>query len=168
MDYATSIWGYKVYNKNNTTQHRAMGVGKFTVVPALHGDLCWKPPLMRHHVDMIRLFIRLTNMDKSRWTYQTFKWEYDRQRAGTWCYEIKNISNCSLLDYYSGHRSMSRKNIFTEVSRHLCVKQIEEWEIARNMPKLVNYNKFKSEFIVSKYIMYNLTIRERSSHTYIT
>ena len=168
MDYASSIWGYKVHNKNNTTQHRAMrcflGVGKFTAIPALYGELCWKTPLMRHHVDMIRLFTRLTNMDKSRLTYQTFKWEYDRQRAGTWCYEIKNIlSNCDLLDYYNGHRSMYRKNIIAEVSRNLCVKQIEEWEIARNMPKLVNYNKFKSEFSVPKYIMYNLTIRERSS-----
>ena len=58
---------------------------------------------------------------------------------------------------------MYRKNIIAEVSRNICVKQIEEWEIARNMPKLVNYNKFKSEFSVPKYIMYNLTIRERSS-----
>ena len=86
MDYASSIWGYKVYNKNNTTQYRAMrcflGVGKFTAIPALYGELCWKTPLMRHHVDMIQLFTRLTNMDKSRLTYQTFKWEYDELGHG--------------------------------------------------------------------------------------
>ena len=58
---------------------------------------------------------------------------------------------------------MSRKNIIAEVSRNICVKQLEEWEKARKMPKLVNYNTFKIEFTVPKYIMCNLAIRERSS-----
>ena len=44
MDYSSAIWGYKDYNKNNTVQHRAMrtflGVGKYTAIPALYGELC--------------------------------------------------------------------------------------------------------------------------------
>ena len=73
MDYADAIWGYKSYNANNTVQHCAMrcflGVGKYTAIPAMYGELCWKTPIMRHHLDMIRYFIRLVDMDQSRLTY---------------------------------------------------------------------------------------------------
>ncbi len=47
MDYASSIWGFKDYNKNNVVQHRAMrtflGVGKYTAIPALYGELLENP-----------------------------------------------------------------------------------------------------------------------------
>ena len=60
MDYVVAKWGYKSYNANNAVQYRAMrcflGVGKSTAIPAMYGDLCWKTPIMRHHLDMVRYY----------------------------------------------------------------------------------------------------------------
>jgi hypothetical protein len=105
MDYAAAVWGYKDHQKLNTVQHRAMrcflGVGKFTAIPALYGELCWSTPVHRRHVDMIRYFVKILNMDRDRLPYKTFMWDYNRNKRGTWSYEIKSIlDQCGLGDIF--------------------------------------------------------------------
>ena len=167
MDYGSAIWGYKDYNRNNNVQHRAMrtflGVGKYTAIPALYGELCWRTPRMRHHLDMIRLFVRLANMPEHRITHKVFKWDYQRARAGTWCHEVQAIlQKCDLLNYYHT-LTAPRSNIVAEASSQMLVIQKNDWTTSRYMPKLVNYNAIKMSFSTPSYVRYRLTIKERSA-----
>ena len=168
MDYADAIWGYKSYNANNTVQHRAMrcflGVGKYTAIPAMYGELCWKTHIMRHHLDMIRYFIRLVNMDQSRLTYKVFRWDYDKPRIGTWCHEIKTILNKhNIGHYYSIIPAPRGVNISAILTQQLCDEQKALWDTSRHMPKLSNYNKVKDLFSVPRYVFQHLTRQERSA-----
>ena len=168
MDYVAAIWGYKAYNVNNTVQHRAMrcflGVGKYTAIPALYGELGWKTPQMRHHLDMVRYFVRLVNMDKSRLTYKVFRWDYDRPRSGTWCHEIKSIlSRCDLLEYYETLSVQRHVNITAKAGQKLVIEQKTLWDVSRIMPKLINYNKIKLAFAKPTYVLQRLTRQERSA-----
>ena len=166
MDYSSAIWGYKDYNKNNTVQHRAMrtflGVGKYTAIPALYGELCWMTPHMRHQLDMIRLFVRLVNMSGDRLTHQVFKWDYQRSRTGTWGHEVKSILNKCGLDNYYNTFSAPGTNVVAESKQQLLVIQKNDWNLSQNMPKLVNYNKVKVSFTVPSYVRHRLTTKERS------
>ena len=167
MDYADAIWGYKSYNANNTVQHRAMrcflGVGKYTAIPAMYGELYWKTPIMRHHLDMIRYFIRLVNMDQSRLTYKVFRWDYDKPRIGTWCHEIKTILNKhNIGHYYSIIPAPRGVNISAILTQKLCDEQKALWDTSRHMPKVSNY-KVKDVFSVPRYVFQHLTRQERSA-----
>ena len=128
MDYSSAKWGYKDYNKNNTVQHRAMrtflGVGKYTVIPALYGELCWMTPHMRHQLDMIRLFVRLVNMRVETGQYRNIPRDL---RLCTHCDlgavedEIHFVTECSLYDdnrrdlmnYINGDDELSRIELYT-------------------------------------------------------
>ena len=162
MDYSSAIWGDKDYNKNNTVQQRAMhtflGVGKYTAIPALYGELCWMTPhtCMRHQLDMIRLFVRLVNMSGDRLTHQVFKWDYQRSRTETWGHEVKSILNKCGLDNYCNTFSAPGTNVVAESKQQLLVIQKNDWNLSRNIPKLVNYNK------VIRYVRHRLTTKERS------
>ena len=119
---------------------------------------------MRHHLDMVRYFVRLVNMDKSRLTYKVFRWDYDRPRSGTWCHEIKSIlSQCDLLEYYETLSVQRPVNITAKAGNKLVVEQKAMWDVSRNMPKLINYNKIKLTFTVPTYIRQSLTRQERSA-----
>lgn len=47
MDYAAGVWGSKLYANCEMVQNKAirtfLGVGKFTPLPSLNGDMGWVP-----------------------------------------------------------------------------------------------------------------------------
>ena len=128
-----------------------LGVGKYTAIPALYGELCWMTPHMRHQLDMIRLFVRLVNMSGDRLTHQVFKWDYQRSRTGTWGHEVKLILNKCGLDNYYNTFSAPGTNVVAESKQQLLKN---DWNLSRNMPKLVNYNTVKVSFIVPSYVRF--------------
>ena len=167
MDYGSAIWGYKDYARNNTVQHKAMrcflGVGRFTAMPAIYGEMAWRTPQYRHHLDMVRYFVRLINMDKTRLPYHIFMWEYNRPRQGTWCHEIKVIlEQCGLIDCYNT-LNPGTINMVAHASRALATLQAGQWELKRHMPKLDTYNKIKTTFCVSNYVFKYLNRNQRSA-----
>ena len=168
MDYACGIWGYKDYNKLNTVQHRAMrcflGVGKYTAIPALYGEMCWTTPIHRRHLDMVRYFVRLINMDKKRLPYRIFLWDYSRPRRDTWCHEIKTILElCGLGELYVSHKiTLPNMNVVSHVQKQLRAVQEAEWHQARQMPKLRNYNLVRDMWNTPTYINKYLSRTERA------
>ena len=67
----------------------------------LYGDIAWVPSHVRQQAAMVRLWIRLTQMPRSRLARQVFEWDYSHARRGTWCYDmIKLFESCGMLDTY--------------------------------------------------------------------
>ena len=168
MDYGSAIWGYKDYARNNTLQHKAMqcflGFGRFTPIPAIFGEMAWRSPQYRHHLDIVRHFIRLIYMDKTRLPYHIFMWEYNRPPQGTWCHEIKVIlEQCGLIDSgYNTLISLGTINMVAHVSRALATWQAGQWQLKRHMPKLGTYNTIIT-FSVSNYVLKYLNRNQRSA-----
>ena len=120
-------------------------------------------PQYRHHLDMVRYFVRLINMDKTRLPYHIFMWEYNRPRQGTWCHEIKIIlEQCGLIDC-NNTLNPGTINMVAHASRALATLQAGQWELKRHMPKLDTYNTIKTTFCVSNYVFKYLNKNQRSA-----
>ena len=105
MDYGCEVWAGKKRDGCDVVQHRAMrtflGVGKCTPLPMLYGDMAWVPSHVRQQAAVVRLWIRLTQMPRSRLARQVFEWDYSHARRGTWCYDMKKLfESCGMLDTY--------------------------------------------------------------------
>ena len=63
MDYASSVWGYKLYLKADTLQIRVirffLGVQKCTSTPAIQSDMRWVPPQIRQQLNSSRLWTKI-------------------------------------------------------------------------------------------------------------
>ena len=76
LDYCSSVWSFKLYQKIDNVQNRAMrcflGVHRFTPILAMVGDTGWLPSVYRRWLAMLRLWNRLTSMDVNKLTKQVF------------------------------------------------------------------------------------------------
>ena len=166
MDYAADIWGYKDHPKPNTVQHRAMrcfmGVGKFTAIPALYGEMCWPTPVHRRHADTIRYFVSIMGMDRNRLPHKVFMWDHSRARRASWSYEIKSIlEQCGLGEIYQ-NLALPRFNMVNQVKRQLALQQRTTWDQSRIMPKLRTYNIMKTNWELPSYVKKYLTRIQRA------
>ncbi len=107
MNYGSSIWGSKSYPSCNKIYFRAMrsflGVGKYSALPSIEGDMGWIPVEIRHHIEMLRLWFRLSTMPLDRITKRIFLWDYELSKVGkyTWSSCVKNIfEECSMEYFY--------------------------------------------------------------------
>ena len=166
LDYASAIWGFKDHQKVNTVQHRAMrcflGVGKYTAIPALYGEMCWKTSGHRRHLEMIRYFVRLMNMNHERLPYKVFMWDYHRAKHDSWCHEIKTIlTQCDMGHVYDELEPLSR-NLVSCVDKDLQTRQQNDWLETRMMPKLRHYVMVRQTWEVPLYVKTRLSRTERS------
>ena len=70
IEYGASIWGFKSYSCINAVQNRAMrvflGVGKYTPIAALHGELGWEPCISRQWLCIVLHVVRMPCTNSSR------------------------------------------------------------------------------------------------------
>ena len=70
------MWGFKNSKNAETVHYRAiryfLGVHAFTPTEGMYGAMGWATPQMRHHVNMIRFWNRIVNMDDARLTKKVF------------------------------------------------------------------------------------------------
>jgi hypothetical protein len=163
LDYCSSVWGFKTFNKIDMIQNRAiryfLGVHKFTPILSLNGDMGWIITKHRRWVNMIRLWNRIVKMNNSRLTRKIFDYDY-RSNGNTWCSEIKQIlCEVNLSAHYDTKTAADLK----EVEDILFSKYKEEWSNnIKTVSKLRTYIKFKSDYNTEKYLLANLTKVERS------
>lgn len=173
MEYSSGVWGYKVYERLERLQYRAirtfLGVGKFTPIPAITGEMGWTPPYIRNRCNMIRLWCRLVNLDLRRIPYRIFKWDmhFSIAHRDTWSNDVKSImTDCGLRDLFdSSHTDgLSARFLCSFVEGVLMQKHCDRWiENVNNMPKLRTYQKLNNNFGVRPYLCENLTRQERSA-----
>ena len=95
MDYGFGIWGYSNNDNLDKIHQRAirvfLGVGRFTPIPSLIGDIGWTPPIIRRKICMLRLWNSIIKMEECRLpkiVYNDMQTETD-----SWLAEIKSIFN---------------------------------------------------------------------------
>ena len=152
MDYAAGIWGVKRYNSPDIVQRKAMryflGTNKFTAIPALEGDMGWFPPYIRHRLDAVRLFIRLSRMSPDRLTKRVFLWDLDQPHS--WG---RNVTDVIRTSGYAGDLHDLPTGLLHTVRQHLESIYIAQWTLdIQSMPKLRTYKLLKEVFGVEGYV----------------
>ena len=169
MDYSSAIWGFKQYDKIDTVHNRAMraflGVHRFTSVPAISGDMAWLTPKSRRHLEIVRFWLRLSEMDDSRLTKKVYLWDKGRTK-GSWTKDVNHILKEHNLEHLICDEPLavlSKSEILRLVEESLKSKQVERWEQdIHSQSKLRFYRLFKNVYEVEKYVSINLTISQRS------
>ena len=93
-EYASAVWGFKQCEAIDKVFYAAMryylGVHKLCPKLAILGEMGWKTPYFRQHLNMIRLWNRLCRMSNDRLTKQVFLYDYSLCKSN-WSSEVKSI-----------------------------------------------------------------------------
>ena len=162
MEYGSGIWGYGNSLLSNKIQFRAiryfLGVHPKTPLLALEGDMGWKSCRLRQHVNMIRFWNRMINMDENRLTKRIFNWDYNLCK--NWCLEIKQILYSASLEHIYNEQNVCNINTIDNILTDL---RNNQWkESLPSKPKLRTYMKFKDNVYTEDYVKYCKNRRRRS------
>lgn len=163
MDYAAGIWGIKRHNPPDIVQRKAMryflGTNKFSAIPALEGEMGWFPPHIRHQLDVIRLFLRLSHMSPVRLTKRVFLWDLDQHHS--WSNDVSRLIRTA---GYNGDIRDTPRGMVDLVRDHLETMYKHQWLTDINtMPKLRTYKTLKSTFGVEGYVSRTMDRHTRSA-----
>ncbi len=163
MHYSSCVWGFRIYDKCNQVIYKALrfylGVHKYTPILGLLGDTGWLPSEYDRWLQMLRFWNHLINLNDDRIIKSVFLEDYNRCK-GNWCSEIKQLFQ--KIEMNECFKNISYCDT-TVAKLKLRKMYIDEWNIKRKtQPKLRTYNTFKEEFCLEKYVMMNLTRKERS------
>ena len=166
MDYAAAVWGSKTYDKLNSVQLRAqrtfLGVGKFTPSPAVEGDMGWVPIKVRHHVDMIRYWIRVQKYPAYRLPHIVFAWDYEQASRGcqTWNKDIHTLlEQCNMGNLWT----TTTTNFLARFKDRRLSDHNQHWIIdVESMPKIRTYKCLKTSYGTEHYLKANMSIPQRS------
>ena len=148
-----------------------LGVGKYSALPSLEGDMGWIPTKIRHQLDTLKLWFRLCNMPVYRITRKIFLWDYSLSRTkNTWCRDVKSLLNALGMERYHEHlgnnilRSSSIKTILTTSKQTLLSTYETDWvKKVKSLPKLRTYRCLKTELKVEDYVKAPMSRMNRSS-----
>ena len=127
--YGASIWGHKAYSCINAVQNRAMryflGVGKYTPIAALYGELAWQPPQIKQWESVGRQWHRFQKMEHSRINYKIFA--HFLSKSSWQCEFNKYMIKLGLSEYVRSCGNLSSKNVCDEIVNKSMTVYIEEW-----------------------------------------
>ncbi len=92
IEYTAAIWGQQELICISAIQNRAcryfVGVSKYTPNAAVKGDMGWKTPGHRQKLCVLRLWLRLMNMDREMIASKVVWHSYilARSRCKNWCF----------------------------------------------------------------------------------
>ena len=95
ISYGAGIWGCKSYSCINAVQNRAMrfflGVGKYTPVAALEGEMGWEPSFIKQWTCTGRHFVRISCTPLNRINKRIALWAHSKAspKCKNWFYSIK-------------------------------------------------------------------------------
>jgi len=177
MMYGAALWGHKEYNKLNTVQNRAckffLGVSKTASNMACHGDMGWLSVEAKQKIEMVRLYCRLHNMDKSRLTYNVFKWSKSLSLSNTktWEFYVKKYLLESDMQCVTLADKISVKPTIQSFRSALVDKDKAQWlkniwndkNNEQNGNKLRLYRRFKNDIFVETYITTLMPLHHRQN-----
>ena len=95
ISYGACIWGCKSYSCINVVQNRGMrfflGVGKYTPVAALEGEMGWEPSFIKKWTCIGRHFVRISRTPLNRINKRIALWAHSKAspKCRNWFYSIK-------------------------------------------------------------------------------
>ena len=118
INYRACIWGFKTYSCINAVQNRAMrfflGVGRYTPVAALHGEMGWEPCIVKQWVCIGRFVVRTSCTNASRINERISLWADSRSssKCKNWFYIVrKRFLVLQLINNLRLHQAMDKSNI---------------------------------------------------------
>lgn len=153
LDYCAGVWGKGNLSKLDTIQNRAqrffLGVHRFAPNLAVNGDFGWMSCVLRRHVEIVRLWNRLVDMNENRLTFRIFIWDKENCKKN-WSGEVKHLlikCNCE-----TNFNSMSKVNI-NYVRNIMFEIEKTKWNNDLNcISKLRTYCTFKNTFETEPYL----------------
>ena len=148
INYCSWVWGYNAFYKLDTIQHCAirlyLGVHKFSPNKVMDADMGRQNSRILRHVDMLRLWNRLLNMESQWPTRKIFEWDKEFKRG--WC---KNVSEIRC----SGFVDATWKVDLSMATRLLHDIECEKWKAdVLTVPKLRTYVLFKNSYETEPYV----------------
>ena len=178
INYGACIWGFKSYSCINAVQNRAqrffLGVGKYTPVAALQGDMGWEPSTVKQWVCIGRLWVRMANTADDRLNKRIAMWAYGKAsfRCRNWFYTVrKRLSDLQINDALNICQPVD-SNIVHNLRTVLLGEFRNKWFANVHNPvgpsgrggnKLHTYALFKTIFGAETYCKTILPLRHRSA-----
>ena len=178
INYGACIWGFKTYSCINAVQNRAMrfflGVGRYTPVAALHGEMGWEPCIVKQLVCIGRFVVRTSCTYTSRINKRIALWADSRSssKCKNWFYIVrKRFLDLQLINNLSLPQAMDKSNIQTlkiAITNEFKISWYESvhspiWPTGRGNNKLRTYALFKTDFEAEKYCQKLLPHRHRAA-----
>ena len=163
LDYCSGVWGFKSTTKCDAVQNRAiryfLGVHKFAPILAINGDMGWDNCILRHRLNMVRLWNRLISMPDVRVTKQIFMWDY-RLNSNNWAHDmLKLFTEIGLQNNFYNLETCN----LSSIKEHLETFYNSNWKIkVMEKPKLKTYTTFKKDYGLENYLRRNLSRGKRS------
>ena len=162
LDYGAGVWGHGKFPKSVTIHNRAiryfLGVHKFAPMAAASGDTGWEPCEVRWKICIARLWNRLIDMNDNRLTKKVFNW--DIQQNGPWAEDMHDmLSEHGLEEVF-----LRQEKVNIGILKDRLIEKIKtSWaEEIGNKPKLRSYREFKFDYKTEKYVLFNLSKKQRS------
>ena len=177
MLYGAALWGSKGYNKLNVIQNRAckyfLGVPRSTSNVACMGDMGWLSVEAKQHLEMVRFWCRLKNMNKDKLTYRIHQWSLSMSRRNikTIEYSVKSmLKECQLLESASCNEGVCTKGILSDFRHYLNVREKDKWcnNVLNdhgnvNGSKLRLYRSYKKDILVETYVTTRMPFAHRKN-----
>ena len=175
ISYGAGIWGNKVYSCINAVQNRAcryfLGLGKKSPNLALQGDMGWRLPEDKQMLCVVRLWLRLCNIDNSYICRKVFMWCKMQASLGkkNWFYNSKKyIQSLGFNEILNTEGTLEMKDIKEDFIIKQKELREELWLKAINMDrgrhggnKLRTYKMFKYKFGVEPYVKVRMPKKHR-------
>ena len=170
-DYASEIWGFKKRDIIDKIQYRAirtiLGVGKRAPLPYLTGETGWLEAQNRHHISVVRLWLRITQMTDNRLPKIIYLWDKQQNMKNSWAKEVRTImERCDLIENYEQNSTngMNNSTFLELVKQRICLLAADKWSNdVQAMPKLRTYAKLKTEFGTVQLLNKQISGKQRSA-----
>ncbi|KAK3102881.1 hypothetical protein FSP39_014619 [Pinctada imbricata] len=165
IDYCSGVWGHKEFHNLHSVQLKAMryflGVHRFTPILAIQGESGWPPTVVRHRVNVLRLWNRLTQMDADRVTRKIFEWDLTEYKPGSWSSQTNDLFASLGLD--SMFRNRQPCDISASEGKLIDIYK-DKWNSdLATVSKLRTYRLFKTVFKTEDYLYMNIPKSVRST-----
>ncbi len=170
LRYGAGVWGDNEYKILNTVQNKAarfiLGVHKTCANIAVRGELGWANWKTKQTVEVVRMWLRLSNMDYTRLTYKIFKHNCTKAikcKLKNWEKRIMDLFDINGLSFLKDIGECDTKAMFKESKDILFSLDSRNWyddlwddKDLPNGNKMRTYRTYKSELSVSSYVSLNV------------
>jgi hypothetical protein len=151
-----------------------LGVGKYTPIAALYGEMGWDPPIVRQWISISRYYVRLSCTNHTRLNKRIAIWasETASSKCKNWYYLIhKHVADLNLNLNLSLNVPLSVK-VINSIHDATMSSFVSNWLLSINCPtgpskrgmnKLRTYCTFKNEYCSENCCKIILPLRHRAA-----
>ena len=176
MDYSASIWGTCDFSCVDNVFNQAcrffLGVGKYTPVVAIRGEMDWKTSKHRKWLSVTGLLCRIQSMSNVRINKRIFDWSVRMwNNTHNWYWRVKQQFQKLNIQYYLDAPYASNV-IISQMDAKMGLQLVSDWKSELNRVaaktgngrnKLRSYSKFKETFCVELYVVHVASRSYRSA-----